>query len=165
LSAPRIEFHTGVEAPLHFACRLLRKAWNQGVALAVTAPAAALQALDRELWTFEAQEFVPHMRVRPDHPPDAALRRTPIWLCEHGVPTPGPAVLVNLGAEAPEVPERFERIIEIVAADAEERQRGRARWRGYESRGWSPQHHAHAADGGQRMAPSDASSGAKNNPR
>jgi len=138
---PQVDFHSGVDAPVPFACRLLRKAWRQGSAVLVTAPGATLAALDRELWTFEAQEFVPHLRVRTGQPVDAALRRTPIWLCEGEPPSPFPKVLVNLGSELPESGERFERIIEIVPGDAEERQRARARWRAYEASGWTIRHH------------------------
>lgn len=141
----QVEFHSGVAAPLHFACRLLRKAYHQGVGVVVMGPAATLQALDRELWTFEAQEFVPHLRVKPGQPLDAALRRTPIWLCEGAPPSPCPKVLVNLGAEPPQGGEPFERVIEIVSGEADERQRARARWRAYEARGWAIKHHAAAA--------------------
>ncbi|HMO44603.1 MAG TPA: DNA polymerase III subunit chi [Rubrivivax sp.] len=141
---PQVEFHSGVEAPLHFACRLLRKAWRQGVAVVVTAPSQTLQALDRELWTFEAQEFVPHLRVRPGQVLDAALRRTPIWLCEAEAPSPGPAVLLNLGADTGAAAQRYQRIIEIVPEDAQLRQRARARWRAYEASGWPIKHHAKA---------------------
>jgi DNA polymerase-3 subunit chi len=139
-----VDFHSGVGAPVHFACRLLRKACRQGVAVLVTAPSATLGALDRELWTFEAQEFVPHLRVRPGQALDATLRRTPIWLCEGEPPHPAPKVLVNLGAELPEGGEAFDRIIEIVPVEGEERQRARARWRAYEARGWTIRHHPQA---------------------
>ena len=142
---PQVEFHSGVEAPLHFACRLLRKAWRQGVAVVVAAPAPTLQALDRELWTFEAQEFVPHLRVRPGQALDAALRRTPIWLCEADAPSPGPEVLLNLGADLGDAVQRYSRIIEVVPEDAQLRQRARARWRDYEARGWPIKHHAKPA--------------------
>ncbi len=141
---PQVEFHSGVAAPVQFACRLLRKAYRQGVDVVVSAPAPTLLALDRELWTFEAQEFVPHLRVKPGQPLDAALRRTPIWLCEDAPPSPCPKVLVNLDAEAPGGADTFERIIEIVAAEGEQRQRARARWRAYEARGWAIKHHAAA---------------------
>ena len=142
---PQVEFHSGVAEPLHFACRLLRKACRQGVAVAVTAPGQALAALDRELWTFEAQEFVPHFLVRSGRGVDAALRRTPILLCEAGVPDPGPAVLLNLGGTPPADAARFERLIEIVSLEPEQRQQARERWRGYEARGWEIRHHAAAA--------------------
>lgn len=142
---PQVEFHSGVAAPLHFACRLLRKAYRQGVSVVVTAPAQMLQALDRELWTFEAQEFVPHLRLKSGQPLDAALQRTPIWLCEDALPSPCPKVLVNLGGEPPDGGEPFERIIEIVSDEGDERQRARTRWRAYEARGWAIKHHAAAA--------------------
>jgi DNA polymerase-3 subunit chi len=142
---PQVEFHSGIEMPLHFACRLLRKAWRQGVTVLVTAPATTLGALDRELWTFEAQEFVPHLLVRPGQPADTALHRTPIWLCEGEPPSPGPKVLVNLDADLTVDGAQFERIIEIVSADGEARQRARSRWRAYEARGWVIKHHAQTA--------------------
>ena len=61
---PQVEFHSGVAQPLNFACRLLRKACRQRVPVLVSAPAPTLDALDRELWTFEALEFLPHRRWR-----------------------------------------------------------------------------------------------------
>ena len=141
----QVDFHSGVAAPVPYACRLLRKAWRQGVSVLVTAPSATLATLDKELWTFEAQEFVPHLRVRPGQGVDAALRRTPIWLCEGEPPRPCPKVLVNLGSELPQEGEPFERIIEIVPAEGELRQLARARWRDYEARGWAIRHHPQAA--------------------
>ena len=137
----QVDFHSGVAEPVHYACRLLRKAWRQGVTVLVSAPSATLTALDRELWTFEAQEFVPHLRVRPGQGLDAAMRRTPIWLCEGDPPRPCPKVLVNLGNDLPEDGEPFERVIEIVPADGEQRRQARARWRAYEARGWTIRHH------------------------
>ena len=141
---PQVEFHSGVAAPTHYACRLLRKACRQRVPVLVTAPAATLELLDRELWTFEALEFVPHRRVHGLRSVDAALGRTPIWLCEVLPSVPGPKVLLNIDGEAPANGDAFERIIEIVAAGHEQVQRGRARWREYESRGWPLRHHPHA---------------------
>jgi DNA polymerase III subunit chi len=141
----KVDFHSGVADPLNFACRLLRKAYGAGAGVVVTAPASTLQALDRELWTFDAHEFVPHVRVRPGQLADAALRRTPIWLCEGAPAEPCPKVLVNLGAEAPQRLEPFERIIEIVPTDAPERQRARSRWRSYEARGLAITHHPQPA--------------------
>ena len=141
---PQVEFHTGVATPVHFACRLLRKAYRQQVAVLVSAPPDTLGALDRELWTFEAQEFVPHLRVRPGQALDAALRRTPIWLCEGMPPRPHPAVLVNLGGQPPDGGEPFARIIEIVSPQPDGKREARARWRDYEARSWPIKHHAQA---------------------
>lgn len=140
----QVDFHSGVSAPVHFACRLLRKAWRQGARLLVGGPASTLEALDRELWIFEAQEFVPHRRVQSGQGLDAALRHTPIWLCEGAAPQPAPKIWVNLGTDLPEAADAFERIIEVVPTEAEARRRARERWRGYEARGWVIRHHPQA---------------------
>lgn len=137
-----VEFHTGVADPVHFACRLLRKAYRSGARVLVTAPAADLAALDEALWTFEAQEFVPHVRL--PGPAAALAPRTPVWLAA-AVPEGAPPLLVNLGADAPGDAETFARIIEIVGTDPAQRQAGRARWRHYEAWGVKPVHHG-AAD-------------------
>jgi DNA polymerase-3 subunit chi len=141
----QVEFHSGVGDTVRYACRLLRKAWRQGLAVLVTAPPATLQALDRELWTFEALAFIPHQHIAPGREIDAALRRTPIWLCAGEAPASSPKVLLNLGAGMQGHPERFERIIELVSNDTEERQLARQRWRDYEALGMGIRHHARAA--------------------
>jgi DNA polymerase III subunit chi len=141
-----VEFHTGVADPLAFACRLLRKACRQGARVAVTAPPAVLAALDERLWTFDAQSFVPHLRWTPARPAQAA--RTPIWLIEGEPPAASPPVLVNLGAAPVAAAAAFERIIEIVSDDDEDRRAGRARWRAYEAQGLSITHHNAARQAG-----------------
>jgi DNA polymerase-3 subunit chi len=141
-----VEFHTGVEDPLHFACRLLRKASRSGARVLVTAPPALLAALDEALWTFEALDFVPHVRVPG---PQAALApRTPIWLAAGPLPdelqSDAPRLLLNLGAEPPSDPDSFQRVIELVGTEADQRAAGRARWRHYECWGVKPLHHSAA---------------------
>ena len=58
-----VEFHVNVADRLQYACRLLRKASRKGVRVAVTGSPATLNDLDRHLWSFEAEEFLPHVRV------------------------------------------------------------------------------------------------------
>lgn len=137
---PQVEFHTGLVDPLGFTCRLVRKAYLQDARLLVTAPLPMLDALDRSLWTFEPQEFVPHRRVAAGTP-DAACARTPIWLCAGGVPPGSPPILVNLGADMPDRPDAFERIIEVLSTDDAEMAAGRERWRRYKAQGLTVQHH------------------------
>ena len=146
--AARVEFHTGVDDPVGFACRLLRKAYRSGARVLVTAPADRLAALDDALWTFEAKEFVPHVRL--PGPAAALAPRTPVWLAASASSPPPaspglPAVLINLGADAPPQADTFARVIEVVAADPASRADGRARWRHYEGWGVTPVHHAGAA--------------------
>lgn len=144
----RVEFHTGVADDVGFACRLLRKAYHRGARVCVRGGAATLARLDRELWTFVERDFVPHLRfAQPGAvPPQAA--RTPIWLVDGEVPAEGPPVLVNLGAELPPDLGGVERLIEIVSADPDEAQRGRARWKAYRAQGLDVEHHDAGARGG-----------------
>lgn len=137
-----VEFHTGVADPLGFACRLLRKACRQGVRVQVTAPAPALAALDRELWTFDEREFIAHVRMPGTSAAVAA--RTPIWLVTRGDLPGAPPVLVNLGADAPPDPGVLERVIEIVSAEPDDAARGRERWRAYRAGGLDIRHHTAA---------------------
>ena len=135
-----VEFHTGVADPVGFACRLLRKAHRQGARVAVTAPEPLLAQLDQALWTFDAQAFVPHVRV--PGPTAALAERTPIWLLAGDPPAGAPVVRINLGAEPPPSPDGIERLIEVVGDDPDVVAGGRARWRVYEGWGIKPVHHA-----------------------
>ena len=142
----RVEFHTGLEDPVGFACRLLRKAVRTGARLTCTAPPATLEALDRALWTFDERDFVPHARL-----PGASatlIRRTPIWLAADlallRAAEPGLAerVLVNLGTGVVVEPGVHARLIEIVGADSQAAAAGRERWRRYKAAGFEVHHHA-----------------------
>jgi DNA polymerase III subunit chi len=133
MSAPEVQFHTGVTDPEVFVCRMLRKACRQGVRVQVTAPEEVLALLDRLLWTFEERDFVPHVRVAAVA--QALASRTPIWLTPAALGADAPRVLLNLGAEAPPRPLELERIIEVVAAAPDEARRGRERWRQYKQIG------------------------------
>jgi DNA polymerase-3 subunit chi len=135
-----VEFHTGVADHLGFACRLLRKAYRRGLRVLVTAPAAVLAELDRELWTFDERDFLPHVRL-----PGAAAAlaaRTPIWLASHADLEGAPRVLVNLGAQAPADPAALERLIEIVGPLPADAEGARERWRCYKAAGLRVVHHA-----------------------
>lgn len=141
-----VEFHTGVEDSVAFACRLLRKAQRQGARVLVTAPEELLTELDRALWVFDEREFLPHVRMPGARPAVAA--RTPLWLAldadEAGAahPAAAPRVLVNLGAAAPKNLDEIERLIEVVATDPESTELGRQRWRAYKAAGLEIKHHA-----------------------
>lgn len=141
-----VEFHTGVADPTLFACRLLRKAARQGVRVQVTAPPERLRELDRELWTFDERDFVPHVR-QPGAPATVAAR-TPIWLCAEPIEVDAPRVLLNLGAAAPMQLQWLERLIEVVATEPEEAAGGRERWRAYKAQGLTIKHHPES--GGHR---------------
>ena len=141
-----VEFHTGAADRIAFACRLLRKAYRSGARVLVTARPEVLAELDRSLWTCEERDFLPHVRVPGSA---AAVRlRTPIWLAaaspvpEDVAAGPAPRLVVNLGADAPADLQALDRLIEVLSTDADDVDRGRARWRAYKAAGLNIVHHA-----------------------
>jgi DNA polymerase-3 subunit chi len=128
-----VEFHFNAPDKVGYAFRLLRKAWAKGAKVAVTAEPAFLRDLDTTLWTQEALDFLPHCLSTA-----AAniVEATPIVLCESARSSPHHDVLVNLGAAVPEGFERFERLIEVVSMDEDDRAGARGRWQHYKSRGY-----------------------------
>lgn len=142
-----IAFHFSVADKLEHACRLLRKAWRNGAQVGVVGESELLGRLDRELWCFEPLEFIPHASTRAASQPQA--RHTRIWLGSRAQDLPHHGVLVNLGAGVPEGFERFDRLIEIVGLNAEDRQQARRRWKHYVDRGYQVASHEMSASQGQ----------------
>ncbi len=100
-----VEFHHGMSDKLSYACRLLRKAYKSGAGVLVTGDASTLKSLDRQLWVFDEQEFLPHVLATPGQDMPARLHDTPVWLAPHGLDQQAPgrrSILVNLGPEMPE---------------------------------------------------------------
>jgi DNA polymerase-3 subunit chi len=136
-----IAFHFNAPDKLAYACRLLRKAVASGARVVVTGAPSALQALDTLLWTFSPLEFVPHCRAGS---PAEQLMASPVVLAAHiegGPELPHHQVLLNLGHEVAPGYERFERTIEVVTLDDEDRQLARQRWKHYADRGYSITRH------------------------
>lgn len=130
-----VTFHFNVPDKLGYACRLLRKARSTGAKVVVTGESEALAALDTALWTFSDTDFIPHCQA--EGAPQDMLARSPVVLAASVRGTPHHEVLVNLAGAVPEGFERFERLIELVGADDEDRQQGRLRWKHYRHRGYA----------------------------
>jgi DNA polymerase-3 subunit chi len=135
-----IDFHFNMQDKVVHACRLLRKAVaGRGAQVVVVADAPTLDLVDATLWTFAAVEFIAH--CRSDAEPHL-LSRSPVVLAPRAdAALPHRQVLVNLGADLPAGFERFERLIEFVAGDVDDRAAGRKRWRHYADRGYAIQRH------------------------
>ena len=140
-----ISFYFNVPSRTVYACRLLRRAQRQGMALAVAGPAEALAEIDRELWTFAAPEFLAHDRIERAAEVPQALHATTIWLGENPIDAPLHGALLNLGSVAPPAFETFERMFEIVSLDEADRQAARERWKSYARRGYPIKRHEVAA--------------------
>ncbi len=129
-----VAFHFNAPDKLAYACRLLRKAAAAGSRVVVTAPADALARLDTLLWTFSQTDFIAHVR-QPAGPGQLAV--SPIVLTDSPAQElPHRQVLLNLGTQLPAGFERYQRLIEVVSLDDEDRQLARGRWKRYTELGY-----------------------------
>lgn len=140
-----IGFYFNAPSRAGYACRLLRKARQQGMAIAVVGPAASLDELDRELWSFSAADFVPHHRVGKLAEVPETLRARTVWLGENAIDAPVHDALLNLGDAPPRGFETFARLFEVVSAEEPDRVAARERWKAYAHRGYPIKRHEVAA--------------------
>jgi DNA polymerase III subunit chi len=133
----QIDFYTHVDDKARTACRLAAKAFAQDLRLTVLCPdAEAAARLDRLLWTFSATGFVPHCLAD-----DALEPMTPVILDGAGAEPGHDQVLLNLRPERPPFFSRFQRLIEVVTRDEEDRRLARERYRFYRDRGYEIRSH------------------------
>jgi DNA polymerase-3 subunit chi len=134
-----LAFHFGAPDKLVYACRLARKAVGSGAKVVLLADADAVAQLDADLWSLSATDFVPHCVANAA---DAVQSRSPVVLVIHAEQVPGHSgVLVNLTDTVPAGFERFDRLIEVVSTDADDRNIARGRWRYYTEQGYSITRH------------------------
>ena len=132
-----IDFYFNAEDRLQVACRLAAKAASQKKRMLIYAPEGDTAAqVDRLLWTFQAIGFVPHCTAG-----DELAAETPVLIAS-GEDTPaGCGLLLNLADECPPHFARFERLLEVVSAEAADRAAGRGRYRLYFERGYKISNH------------------------
>jgi DNA polymerase-3 subunit chi len=131
-----IIFHFNVADRTGYACRVVRKALRHGSAIVVTGPQPLLAALDRELWTLGATDFLPHAWAADSGAVPASLHARTAWLAAEPLTAPVHDALVNLGDEPPPGFESFTRLIEVVSTAEADRAAARQRWKSYAHRGY-----------------------------
>lgn len=133
-----VAFHFNVPDKLAYSCRLLRKASAQGAKVTVQADTETLTQLDQLLWTFAPHEFITHCRSSAE----PVMRAASAVLLDDGQ---GEAlhhdVLLNLAHEVPSDFGRYQRLIELVTLDDEDRRWARQRWKHYTERGYNITRH------------------------
>jgi DNA polymerase-3 subunit chi len=135
----QIAFHFGAPDKVAYTCRLLRKAVGSGVKVVVTGDSRTLQALDMQLWALAPTDFIVHAMSDADI--DLA-ERSPVLLCptSSDLPPQRP-VLVNLSQDVPDEFSQFERLIEVVSLDDDDRASARLRWKRYAQLGFTMERH------------------------
>ncbi len=138
--AAEVSFYTGVSDRLHFATRLLRKAYGSGAQVLVLGPASLLARLDAALWTQDPTDFIPHVLAREGV--DAALlSATPLVLAERQDAAPHCRTVLNLGADFMADVTSLDRVLEVLSSEPEQVQAGRRRYKAYREMGLDIKHH------------------------
>jgi DNA polymerase-3 subunit chi len=128
----RVEFYHNAADRLEVARKLAAKAFAAGQCALLFTPDARLAAeLDGSLWTWRQLSFLPHARC--DHP---LAGQTPVLIGTDAGPLASPDLLINLAEEAPACFGRFERVIEVVGVDEDDKRAARGRYRFYRERGY-----------------------------
>ena len=133
----QIDFYTHVEDKLRTACRLAAKAYSTDKRVMVCCADADLAGrFDRLLWTTPAIAFIPHCYAS-----EALASETPIVIDYAGSEPAHDEILLNLRPEWPPLFSRFQRLIEVVTLDDEDRRLARERFKFYRDRGYEIRTH------------------------
>ena len=133
-----ITFHFNVPDRLAYSCRLLRKAYQKGASVVVTGEPQVLAQLDELLWSVSPVDFVPHCLCTASA---ATVTSSAVVLADSLSGLDRDGVLINLGQTLPTEFQRFERVIEVVTADEQDRLAARQRWKHYAAQGISIKRH------------------------
>ncbi|HSR64921.1 MAG TPA: DNA polymerase III subunit chi, partial [Xanthomonadaceae bacterium] len=118
------------DQPLRLVCELARKACDAGQwTLVLARDDAQAEALDDLLWDMGDDVFIPHQIAGADVEEDEAQ----VLIAPPAVDAPLRPLVINL-RDAP-VDGGFERVLEVVPADASARGPLRERWKQYQARG------------------------------
>ncbi len=115
-------------------CQLCQKAWeNKQFTLLLTRDAQQSAHLDRQLWVFADDSFIPHDAQ------ECAEFKSPILIQNEADPKGDRQLLINLSDTIPVYFAQFERVIELVTE--QNRLQAREHYNFYRERGYPLNHH------------------------
>ena len=142
-----IAFHFGAPDRLAYTCRLLRKASATGARLLVRSSAQMVGELDKALWNLGPVDFITHCEATA---PASLKARSAVLLQSADEPLhAGLPILVNLSEDVPQGFEQFQRVIEVVSTDEQDRNLARRRWKRYTELGYTITRHDLATRAGE----------------
>lgn len=136
-SMPKIDFYIihdiDPKAVLKLACKILEKAHTQNNQVYIHTPdEATAHQIDDLLWTFHDTSFIPHQLI--------GARPSPLpieigFAIEHK-PDYHKDILLNIDANVPPFVGDFERIIEVVSDEPNQKEISRKKYRHYKQLGY-----------------------------
>ena len=140
----KVDFYTGSTDKLRTACQLSHKAMQHGLKTVISLPdAASCDTLDALLWHYPDTAFIPHCRADAPESADTpvlSLSKWPVVLICDDIKLAHHDLLICLHPECVPSFSRFDRVIEIVGTDQEDRRLGRERFKFYRDRGYELRH-------------------------
>lgn len=133
-----VAFHFNVADKGPYLCRLLRKVSQARMKALVCVTPDLARELDVLLWSFSQEEFLPHALIGDA---EHIRSRSPVLIADAPSEWPQAEVLINGLPDLPSGLDRYQRVIEIVGTEAEDRQSARQRWKAYKERGYALQQH------------------------
>ncbi len=122
------------QQPLLLVCELVKRAYAAHLPTLILArDQTQAEALDDLLWAFDPDEYLPHQIAGVDEDEDEA----PILIAAPAADAALRPLLINLRDAAPTG--SFDRVLEVVPADPNARGPLRARWKHYQSLGFTLQ--------------------------
>lgn len=139
----KIDFYilkgTSADERLALICRLAEKAISRKQKLFIhTEDEATAVTLDKMLWSFRAESFIPHRLI---HQSSKQYTDEAVVIASDVEPDSSRPVLINLAGTVPYFFSRFERTLEIINDHEDIKAQGRDRWGFYKDRGYPLQHH------------------------
>lgn len=134
-----VAFHFGAPDRLAYTCRLLRKATATGARLLVRSSAADSAALDAALWSMTPTDFITHCDAVAAQ--DVRIRSSVLLVSPEAELDTSFPILVNLFDDVPAGFEQFQRVIEVVSTDEQDRNLARQRWKHYTGLGYTITRH------------------------
>ncbi|MEQ1588895.1 MAG: DNA polymerase III subunit chi [Gallionella sp.] len=132
----KIDFYTGSKDKLRTACQLSHKAMQSRVRVMFSTPdSSTSHALDKLLWEFPANAFIPHCLSNT-----AEAETIPVVINHDDDKFPDHELLISLHPQTINFFSRFERVIEIVSVDEADSRMGRERYKFYKDRGFEIRH-------------------------
>ncbi|MEZ2416908.1 DNA polymerase III subunit chi [Luteibacter sp. RCC_6_2] len=123
------------EDPLLLVCELAKRAFAaQQSTLILTRDFEQAEAVDEYLWSFDEDSYIPHQLAGDDDDANTAVLIVP-----PGVETADRPMVINLRDTCAQG--RFDRVLEVVAADPAEREGSRVRWTEYKKAGFEVNKH------------------------
>ena len=141
----KVDFHSQVKDKVHYACRLIRKIISLSSedepfqTIVVLGRQDVLTELNEKLWTFSADDFLPHCFIDED-----AFELCPIILVDLAMQDrleelSHQDVLIHLGQDAlaqiEAYVQRYKRVVEVVSMEEVDLLAGRERYKAYRSLG------------------------------